>query len=129
LMSPDYVQPLLPSELTVLVNQVFNPDTISWLRHSAAKKFISWRSRTNFPGDSMIMHGYPQQRGLNSLGLNTGGLGGKSLQDPFSRLTPAPPSSASSIFSAASPSGVLVPHPHSPFYLSHANSNSNLHSP
>ncbi|KAF2501321.1 hypothetical protein BU16DRAFT_599230 [Lophium mytilinum] len=129
LMSPDYIQPLLPSELAVLVTQVFNPDTISWLRHSAAKKFLAWRSRTNFPGDSLVMHGYPQQRGMNSLGLNTGGFGGSSLQDPFSRLTTAPPSSTSSIFSAVSPSGVLVPHPHSPFYLSHANSNSNLQSP
>jgi hypothetical protein len=44
LMSPDYVQPLLPSELDQLVSQVFERDTISWLRHSAAKKFTQWRS-------------------------------------------------------------------------------------
>lgn len=47
LMSPDYVQPLLPSELTYLVSRIFERDTISWLRHSAAKKFIQWRSSTN----------------------------------------------------------------------------------
>jgi hypothetical protein len=45
LMSPDYIQPLIPSELAYLVSQVFSPDTVSWLRHSAAKKFIQWRSR------------------------------------------------------------------------------------
>jgi len=44
LMSPDYVQPLLPSELDFLVSQIFSRETISWLRHSAAKKFIQWRS-------------------------------------------------------------------------------------
>lgn len=46
LMSPDYVQPLLESELHILVAQMFERDTIAWLRHSAAKKFLSWRSST-----------------------------------------------------------------------------------
>lgn len=44
LMSSDYIQPLLPSELPYLVNQLFSQDTISWLRHSAAKKFIQWKA-------------------------------------------------------------------------------------
>lgn len=48
LMSPDYIQPLIPSELAYLVSQVFSPETVSWLRHSAAKKFIQWRA-TNTP--------------------------------------------------------------------------------
>ncbi|MCJ1400422.1 hypothetical protein MMC11_003627 [Xylographa trunciseda] len=43
LMSPDYIQPLLPSELSFLVNQMFDKDNASWLRHSAAKKIIQWR--------------------------------------------------------------------------------------
>jgi len=47
LMSPDYIQPLLPSELNYLVSHVFERDTISFLRHSAAKKFIQWRSSSN----------------------------------------------------------------------------------
>ena len=46
LMSPDYVQPLVESELQHLVSQLFVRDTISWLRHSAAKKFVTWRSST-----------------------------------------------------------------------------------
>jgi hypothetical protein len=46
LMSPDYVQPLVESELQPLVSQLFDRDTISWLRHSAAKKFVTWRSST-----------------------------------------------------------------------------------
>lgn len=44
LMSPDYVQPLIQSELQALVTQMFDRDTISWLRHSAAKKFVQWRA-------------------------------------------------------------------------------------
>ena len=44
LMSPDYVQPLIQSELQALVSQLFDRDTISWLRHSAAKKFVQWRA-------------------------------------------------------------------------------------
>ena len=43
LMSPDYIQPLLPSELLLLVKQIFDKDNASWLRHSAAKKIIQWR--------------------------------------------------------------------------------------
>lgn len=40
LMSPDYVQPLIPSELASLVQQVFQPDNIACLRHLAAKKLV-----------------------------------------------------------------------------------------
>lgn len=134
LMSPDYVQPLVPSELAALIAQVFDSDAIAWLRHSAAKKFLAWRNKTKFSVDSAIMHGHTQQRCLNSrgssLGLNTTAFSTKGgLQDPFSRLTTAPTSSTSSILSSPSPSGVLVPHPHSPFCLSHSNSNSNFQSP
>lgn len=47
LMSPDYVQPLVTTELAILVEQIFNIDTISWLRHSAAKKCIQWLKKSN----------------------------------------------------------------------------------
>ena len=43
LMSPDYVQPLIPTELAFLVDQLFEGDTIAWLRHSAAMKCLQWR--------------------------------------------------------------------------------------
>ncbi|KAK0653843.1 hypothetical protein QBC41DRAFT_351593 [Cercophora samala] len=43
LMSPDYVQPLFPTELATLVEQVFNKDGISRLRHAAARKYVQWR--------------------------------------------------------------------------------------
>lgn len=45
LMSSEYVQPLMPSELSLLVDQIFDPEVISYFRHTAAKKLISWSIR------------------------------------------------------------------------------------
>lgn len=42
LMSPDYVTPLVGSELSELVKHVFDPDNIAWLRHASAKKYMQW---------------------------------------------------------------------------------------
>lgn len=42
LMSSGYVQPLIPSELQTLVDQLFQPEVIDYLRHTAAKKLTSW---------------------------------------------------------------------------------------
>lgn len=44
LMSPDYMQPLMSTELTYLVHNIFSPNGTSWLRHSAAKKYLQWRN-------------------------------------------------------------------------------------
>lgn len=44
LMSPDYVQPLISTELVHLINHVFCQDGISWLRHAAARKYVQWRT-------------------------------------------------------------------------------------
>jgi hypothetical protein len=44
LMSPDYVQPLISTELALLIDHVFSRDGISWLRHAAARKYLQWRS-------------------------------------------------------------------------------------
>ncbi|KAG2415781.1 hypothetical protein HFD88_006973 [Aspergillus terreus] len=38
LMSPDYVQPLVPSELPLLVQKLFDRENMAWIRHSTAKK-------------------------------------------------------------------------------------------
>jgi Septin len=43
LMSSNYTPPLLSSELPSLVHHLFEPENISWLRHSAARKFLAWR--------------------------------------------------------------------------------------
>lgn len=64
LMSPDYVQPLIPTELSALVEQVFQRDTISWLRHSAARKCALWRRGS--VGSSIQSRGIPQSLSLQS---------------------------------------------------------------
>lgn len=56
LMSPEYVRPLVSSELSTLVYHIFDKDNISWLRHLAAKKLVhSQRGR----GNSVIPAPFP----------------------------------------------------------------------
>jgi hypothetical protein len=43
LMSSEYMQPLVPSELSTLISRIFAPENASWLRHIALKKFLTWR--------------------------------------------------------------------------------------
>jgi hypothetical protein len=45
LMSSNYTPPLVGSELPLLVHHLFDPENISWLKHAAARKFLSWRDR------------------------------------------------------------------------------------
>lgn len=47
LMSPDYVQPLVESELGILVQKLFDRDNLAWMRHTAAKKLA--QRRGDFP--------------------------------------------------------------------------------
>ncbi|KAK8034775.1 hypothetical protein PG993_009770 [Apiospora rasikravindrae] len=47
LMSSEYVQPLVPTELGALVEQLLSPNGSSWLRHSAVKKYLRWREAAN----------------------------------------------------------------------------------
>ncbi len=107
LMSPSYIQPLLPSELTALVSQVLDPESIAWLRHSAVKKFLRWRSALPRPTvDSMLTQHISYPRPPHGLGLTA--------VDPLSASTAplSPSSTLSSRLLSASPSGVLIPHPH-----------------
>ncbi|POR37118.1 Uncharacterized protein TPAR_02617 [Tolypocladium paradoxum] len=45
LMSSEYMQPLVTTELGELVHRIFSLDGSSWLRHSAAVKSVNWRRR------------------------------------------------------------------------------------
>ena len=44
LMSPEYVQPLIPSELARLVQQIFDHKSIAYMRHLAARKLVRAQS-------------------------------------------------------------------------------------
>ncbi|KAL2128672.1 hypothetical protein VTI74DRAFT_8846 [Chaetomium olivicolor] len=52
LMSPDYVQPLIATELSTLVSQVFTSNGMSWLRHSVARKYVQWRKSSGTSSSS-----------------------------------------------------------------------------
>lgn len=68
LMSPDYVQPLLASDLSILVHRVFHGEEIRWLRHLAARKAVDFRRRAGslssplqFSHSPLKSHFYPGQ--------------------------------------------------------------------
>jgi hypothetical protein len=44
LMSSNYTPPLIVSELSTLVNHLFEPENVSWMKHAAARKFLNWRN-------------------------------------------------------------------------------------
>jgi len=103
LMSSEYIQPLLPSELGLLVDQIFQPDNVAYLRHTAAKKLISWYNSGSRLTDSMSIR----------------------TQSPVSARTKSPvPSTLNSPLQASlSASGVLVPiYSHSNLSLNTSNS-------
>ncbi|KAK2758908.1 heat shock protein [Colletotrichum kahawae] len=52
LMSPEYVQPLVPTDLSSLVHSIFSFDGAACLRHNAAKKLLGWRRRHAATGNA-----------------------------------------------------------------------------
>ncbi|KAB5558615.1 hypothetical protein GE09DRAFT_1120040 [Coniochaeta sp. 2T2.1] len=79
LMSPDYIQPLIPTELASLVEQIFTADGTSWLRHAAARKYLLWRKAESSSPSSKPMELYsPLLGGSNSGGNNS--LGNSFMQ-------------------------------------------------
>ncbi|KAJ5698295.1 hypothetical protein N7462_000300 [Penicillium macrosclerotiorum] len=71
LMSPDYEQPLVHSELDVLVEKLFDRDNLAWMRHSAAKKLA--QRRADFPRVPPTTAPLPNALSNNQ---NMGGSGG-----------------------------------------------------
>ena len=120
LMSPDYVQPLRPSELGALVDRVFEPENIAWLRHSAGKKFLAWRHQKKWPGDSFVLHRMAlrpvnRDRSVTSPATRPGVPG---QNDPSYKQRSSSESGSSSVFSVSPLSGVPVPHSTPSFYSS-----------
>ena len=83
LMSSEYIQPLKSSQLSFLVKKIFEKDTQAYLRHSAAKKLLSWRAQ------HPVLTEIPRT--------------------PRS-VSPRPTTIGSPAFSATSASGVLIPY-------------------
>ena len=96
LMSSTYLQPLVPSELSLLVSHLLEPDNIARLRHLAATKFLLWRQ------ENLGMHIDLEKQLL--------------LKSP--RLGISSPAATSSGSIPDDPSKVLVPHGASSYYRS-----------
>jgi hypothetical protein len=65
LMDSTYVQPLVATDLPTLLGRVFCPDGSSWLRHSAAKKYLRWRQRFGPSGGQLTKWNHqPSNTGL-----------------------------------------------------------------
>lgn len=92
LMSPDYVQPLLPSDLPTLVTKMFDPDNLLWLRHSAAKKLLQQR-----PGFSSLPPSIP----LASPGPAPSACGSGSLSSSWQAVSASSSSSTSPSYAMA----------------------------
>jgi hypothetical protein len=77
LMSPDYVQPLVATELQYLVNNLFSLDGASWVRHAAAKKYLQWRDTSpSMPRHLYRPLGLPKPDIASGLTPTTGALVG-----------------------------------------------------
>ncbi|OHW96393.1 heat shock protein [Colletotrichum incanum] len=59
LMSSEYMQPLVPTDLSHLLESIFSVDGAMWLRHAAATKLLGWRLR--HPRTSNGSAGFPLQ--------------------------------------------------------------------
>jgi hypothetical protein len=65
LMSESYSPPLHASDLPHLLNQLFDPENMSWLRHSAGRKYLSCRRRQGLIMNnerSLVQHSRKQSR-------------------------------------------------------------------
>ncbi|KAJ2894199.1 hypothetical protein MKZ38_007839 [Zalerion maritima] len=87
LMSPDYVQPLVATDLSKLVGRVFSSDGTCWLRHAAARKYLTWRSEKG----SSQLHRLtrrlpPPDVDLSLLSLMSPGSGGPPTSYSLARL-------------------------------------------
>ncbi|KAJ5709605.1 hypothetical protein N7493_009896 [Penicillium malachiteum] len=90
LMNPDYVQPLVPSELEILVHRLFDRDNLSWMRHSTAKKLMQRRDWF-LPTSST---GAPLHNALSGTTLNWRTASGTSGPSTISSLGDTQPSYA-----------------------------------
>ncbi|KAI9771899.1 MAG: hypothetical protein M1840_001669 [Geoglossum simile] len=100
LMSPDYIQPLVSTELAALVDRVFERDSIAWLRHAAAKKFMHWRNRS--APSSTTTHSLTMQSSAYAQGATSSPSSSfNSLSSPSSSHILVPPMGATSSYALA----------------------------
>ncbi|KAK0316102.1 hypothetical protein LTR82_012395 [Friedmanniomyces endolithicus] len=104
LMSSQYMQPLVPSELGYLVEHLLDPDDIARMRHISATKFLLWRQQNlgHHLVDiqkQVLLHRSPLFGHTLPSATYTGSL----LEEPSKVLVPH---ASSSYFRSASPSAI-----------------------
>ncbi|EZF25469.1 hypothetical protein H112_02201 [Trichophyton rubrum D6] len=91
LMSPEYVQPLVPSDLGFVLERLLDRDNAAWFRHSAAKKLVEVQQQ-------------PRSRAPSNNFLRTSSNYGVSSL-PDSHLSPYLPSTPASASHVLAPPG------------------------
>jgi hypothetical protein len=100
LMSSTYLQPLIQSELNLLVNYLLEPNNIARLRHLAATKFLLWRQENlgqHIDLEKQLLLKSPRFEISSPAATSTGSV----PEDPSKVLVPH---GASSYYRSASPS-------------------------
>lgn len=108
LMASDYLQPLVPSDLSHFIERFMSPSNVSRLRHSSAKKFLLWRkrhlgSRIDLPKQNILRPpvSFPPASPVSSPYVTTGAA--SMLSENSKVLVPY---TSSSYYRSASPSAV-----------------------
>ncbi|KAF6836054.1 heat shock protein [Colletotrichum plurivorum] len=71
LMSSEYMQPLLPTDLPGLLDSILSSTGAAWLRHGAAKKMLAWRSRHRIANKTRSTFAMPSESSLETRLLPT----------------------------------------------------------
>ena len=104
LMSSQYLQPLLPSQLPCLVDSLFEPENVARMRHLSATKFLLWRQQNASQHNDLhkqdLLHSPQFGHTIPSSFPSTGSM---VLDEPSKVLVPH---GSSSYFRSASPSAV-----------------------
>ncbi|QDS72024.1 hypothetical protein FKW77_002117 [Venturia effusa] len=119
LMAPSYSPPLVSSDLEDLVFQLFDPENIAHLRHSAVRKFLAWKRQKS--GDAVAPGG--ASSGGESLVMGSSSrnkLGSRDHNALARRITASPSRSQGLISRAGGPPHRRSPSPNSlsPFNMS-----------
>ena len=94
LMSPDYVQPLVTSELEVLVQKLFDRDNLAWMRHSSAKKLVQRQKGFAAIPNPTAPLSHPATRPAATGEPGRRATSGASMASSLSSLDEAPPTYA-----------------------------------
>ncbi|KAM3415953.1 hypothetical protein BST61_g9443 [Cercospora zeina] len=98
LMSSQYLKPLVPSELSLLVDRLLEPTCIARMRHTSSSKFLVWRQQNIGDLVDLRRQNVPQSP---SLGYHSRVTSAGSLNDDPSKVLV--PHSSSSYYRSASP--------------------------